>query len=150
MKLDTLTYKKGSRNHKRKTYGRGFGSGIGKTSGKGTKGQKARKSGKVRLGFEGGQTPLYRKIPKVGFNNYNFSNDYQVITLSQIVKSNITDFSLESLKQHKLIKDVKKPIKLIGGSKDLKLTKPVKITVNKASKSIIDIVKNAGGEVIIK
>jgi large subunit ribosomal protein L15 len=81
MELNNLKYTKGARGHKRKTYGRGFGSGIGKTGGKGTKGQKQRKSGHVRLGFEGGQTPIYRKVPKVGFNNYNFRKQYNIVTI---------------------------------------------------------------------
>ena len=61
MELNNLKYTKGARGHKVRTYGRGFSSGLGKTSGKGTKGQNSRKSGKVRIGFEGGQTPLYRR-----------------------------------------------------------------------------------------
>ena len=82
MELNNLTYTKGARGHKRRTYGRGFSSGLGKTSGRGQKGQHSRKSGNVRIGFEGGQTPIYRKIPKVGFNSYNFATDYYVVSLA--------------------------------------------------------------------
>jgi large subunit ribosomal protein L15 len=74
MELNNLKYTKGSRGHKVKR-GRGFGCGFGKTNGRGTKGQNSRKSGGVRLGFEGGQTPLYRRLPKFGFNNYNFTTN---------------------------------------------------------------------------
>lgn len=91
MKLNKLTYTEGSRNHKEKRVGRGFGSGIGKTATRGSKGQHARKSGGTRLGFEGGQTPLYRRIPKVGFNNKNFETKYNVITLQMINDLKITD-----------------------------------------------------------
>ena len=68
---------------KRKRLGRGIGSGLGKTSGKGHKGQKARSGGGVRRGFEGGQTPLYRRIPKRGFKNH-FATEYAIINLSDL------------------------------------------------------------------
>ncbi len=146
MELNNLKYTKGSRNHKTKTYGRGFGSGIGKTSGKGTKGQKSRKSGKVRLGFEGGQTPLYRKIPKVGFNNYNFQENYEVITLNQIAKLTDATITKEVLAEKGLISSTKAKVKLIG-SKENKIAKAINITVDKASKPVADLIKSAGGVV---
>jgi len=117
MELNNLKYTKGSRNHKTKTYGRGFGSGIGKTSGKGTKGQKSRKSGHVRIGFEGGQTPIYRKIPKVGFNNVNFANQYYVVSLAQIAKLNEKKVDREVLLKARLIGNKKLPIKIIASNK---------------------------------
>ncbi len=144
MELNKLKYTKGSRNHKTKTYGRGFGSGIGKTSGKGTKGQKSRKSGKVRLGFEGGQTPLYRKIPKVGFNNYNFKENYEVITLNQIIKLGSEEITKEILVKKNLISSKDAKIKLIGNAK---LSKALVINVDKASKGAAKLVKDAGGEI---
>ena len=75
MKVEKMEYVEGSSNHKPKRVPRGIGSGMGKTSTRGTKGQKARKSGMVSIGFEGGQTPLYRRIPKVRFNNYDFAKN---------------------------------------------------------------------------
>lgn len=144
MELNNLKYTKGSRNHKTKTYGRGFGSGIGKTSGKGTKGQKSRKSGKVRLGFEGGQTPLYRKIPKVGFNNYNFKENYEVITLNQILKLNSEEITKEVLAKKNLISSKDAKVKLIGNAK---LSKALVINVDKASAGAAKLVKDAGGEI---
>ncbi len=144
MELNNLKYTKGSRNHKTKTYGRGFGSGIGKTSGKGTKGQKSRKSGKVRLGFEGGQTPLYRKIPKVGFNNYNFKENYEVITLNQIIKLGSEEITKEVLAKKNLISSKDAKVKLIGNAK---LSKALVINVDKASEGAAKLVKDAGGEI---
>ncbi|MDE7075134.1 MAG: 50S ribosomal protein L15, partial [Malacoplasma sp.] len=102
MKLESLKSNKGSR-HKTKRVGRGFGSGIGKTSTRGSKGQKSRKSGHTRPGFEGGQTTLYRRIPKIGFNNKNFANEYNVVTLSNIVKLDIANVDKKVLLEKKLI-----------------------------------------------
>lgn len=146
MELNNLKYTKGSRNHKTKTYGRGFGSGIGKTSGKGTKGQKSRKSGKVRLGFEGGQTPLYRKIPKVGFNNYNFQENYEIVTLTQVAKLG-EEVNKEVLVKAGLISSTKAKVKLIGGKKSITLSKPLNITVDKVSANVEKAISAAGGKV---
>ncbi|MDR0985493.1 MAG: 50S ribosomal protein L15 [Mycoplasmataceae bacterium] len=148
MELNNLKYTKGSRGHKRKTYGRGFGSGIGKTGGKGTKGQKQRKSGHVRLGFEGGQTPIYRKIPKVGFNNFNFKSNYNVVTLDQINKSKLDVVDYKSLIEKRIIKNNKLPIKVIGNTKLIKsITLKINIITEGAKKAVeaakgtIEIVK---------
>jgi large subunit ribosomal protein L15 len=128
MELHNLKYTKGSRRHKVKTYGRGFGSGIGKTGGKGTKGQKQRKSGQVRLGFEGGQTPIYRKIAKVGFNSYNFKTNYNVITLEQINHLKATIIDYKALVEARVIKNNRLPIKVIGNTK---LNQPYEINAHK-------------------
>ena len=80
----------------RRRVGRGIGSGLGKTSGRGHKGQKARSGGGVRRGFEGGQTPLYRRLPKRGFNNIN-AKDYTEVTLTMLNKSTVTDVTAETL-----------------------------------------------------
>ena len=80
----------------RRRVGRGIGSGLGKTSGKGHKGQKARSGGGVRRGFEGGQTPLYRRLPKRGFTNIHAKN-YTEVTLTMLNKSNSTDVTAETL-----------------------------------------------------
>ena len=71
--------------HRKKRVGRGEGSGRGKTSGRGGKGQTARSGGSIRPGFEGGQMPLYRKLPHRGFNNYNFRTEYAIINLGDLV-----------------------------------------------------------------
>ena len=80
----------------RRRVGRGIGSGLGKTSGRGHKGQKARSGGGVRRGFEGGQTPLYRRLPKRGFNNIHAKN-YTEVTLTMLNKSTVNDVTTETL-----------------------------------------------------
>ena len=80
----------------RRRVGRGIGSGLGKTSGRGHKGQKARSGGGVRRGFEGGQTPLYRRLPKRGFNNIH-ANNYTEVTLTMLNKSTVSDVTAETL-----------------------------------------------------
>lgn len=138
MNLHNLKYTKGARGHKRRTYGRGFSSGLGKTSGRGTKGQHARKSGNLRIGFEGGQTPIYRKIPKVGFNNYNFKKNIYVINLDQIISSNLTVINRENLLKHGLIEKQPWPIKLIGShKKDAKINSAWEISVELISKPLL-------------
>lgn len=137
MELHNLKYTKGARGHKVRTYGRGFSSGLGKTSGKGTKGQKSRKSGHVRIGFEGGQTPIYRKIPKVGFNTFNFRKNYYVINVDQIVKTKLTTINHETLLAKKMIGNQPYPIKLIGSrNKTLKVDPSWTIEVNAISSSL--------------
>ena len=86
----------------RKRVGRGIGSGLGKTSGKGHKGQKARSGGGVRRGFEGGQTPLYRRLPKRGFTNIHAKN-YTEVTLTMLNNSKATDVTAESLVEEGII-----------------------------------------------
>lgn len=131
MELHSLKYTKGSRDQKVKRVGRGHGSGMGKTSTRGQDGQKSRKSGHTRLGFEGGQTPLYRRVPKIGFNNINFSNQYNVVTLKNIIEKGLTDVNFETLNGVGLISNKKWPIKLIGNTK---LEKPINVKVQKISK----------------
>ena len=94
MKLGEL--KPAVKKEKRTRVGRGVGSGLGKTSGKGHKGQKARSGGGVRRGFEGGQTPLYRRLPKRGFNNIHAKN-YTEVTLTMLNKSTVNDVTAETL-----------------------------------------------------
>lgn len=98
---------------KPKRKGRGTSSGLGKTSGKGTKGQNARTGGGVRPGFEGGQTPLYRRISKRGFTNPT-NITYTIINLDQIDKIKETDITPKVLYQLKIIKDKKHQIKVLG------------------------------------
>ena len=105
----------------RKRLGRGTGSGTGKTSGKGHKGQKARSGGGVRRGFEGGQTPLYRRLPKRGFTNIN-SKNYTEVTLTMLNKSKATDVTAESLVEEGIIGKVNDGIVILAtGTLDKKL-----------------------------
>ena len=96
MKLDEL--KPADKKTKRTRVGRGIGSGLGKTSGRGHKGQKARSGGGVRRGFEGGQTPLYRRLPKRGFNNSKFAKNYTEVTLTMLNHSTSEVVDADKLK----------------------------------------------------
>ena len=119
MKLDEL--KPAQVNTKRTRVGRGVGSGIGKTSGRGHKGQKARSGGGVRRGIEGGQTPLYRRLPKRGFNNIN-AKDYTEVTLTMLNKSTVTDVTAETLLADGIIGKVNDGIVILAtGKLDKKL-----------------------------
>ena len=104
-----------------KRVGRGTGSGLGKTSGRGQKGQKARSGGGVRRGFEGGQTPLYRRLPKRGFNNFN-GKTYTEVTLTMLNKSKATDVTAETLLEEHIIGKVNDGIVVLAtGKLDKKL-----------------------------
>ena len=105
----------------RKRVGRGMASGLGKTSGRGHKGQKARSGGGVRRGFEGGQTPLYRRLPKRGFTNIHAKN-YTEVTLTMLNKSNATDVTAETLLEEGIIGKVNDGIVVLAtGKLDKKL-----------------------------
>lgn len=134
MKLDEL--KPAQVNTKRTRVGRGVGSGIGKTSGRGHKGQKARSGGGVRRGFEGGQTPLYRRLPKRGFNNIHAKN-YTEVTLTMLNKSKATDVTAESLLEEGIIGKINDGIVVLAtGKLDKKLNvKAVRFTA-KAKETI--------------
>ena len=131
-------------NPTRKRLGRGIGSGLGKTAGKGHKGQKARKSGGIRAGFEGGQTPLYRRLPKYGFKNPNMKV-FQVLNLESLKVFKDGDaVTLESLATKGLIKSVNEPVKLLArGDVHAKLT----IKLHKVSGSAKEKIVKAGGNV---
>ncbi|MGH7525668.1 MAG: 50S ribosomal protein L15 [Gemmatimonadales bacterium] len=112
MTLSDLSPSPGS-TQTRKRVGRGPGSGLGKTSGKGHKGHKARTGGQTNPGFEGGQMPMYRRLPKRGFTN-PFKVTAQVVNLSQLEKVNAPDVSPETLYSAGLIAKVDRPVKLLG------------------------------------
>lgn len=147
MKLHNLEYTKGSRNHKEKRVGRGHGTGFGKTSGRGQDGQKSRKSGQVRLAFEGGQTPLYRRVPKVGFNNDRFATKFNIVTLDRILeisnKLNVTNFTLNFLYENKVAKYANLPIKVISSKKELKLPKQLVIEAHKFTQGALETIANS-------
>lgn len=141
--LANLSPAKGS-NRKKKRLGRGPGSGLGKTSGKGHKGQKARKGGKVRPGFEGGQMPLYRRLPKRGFKN-PFRVEYNPINLDALNRFEAgTRVTPEVLAQAGLLPKPTSPVKLLGrGSLD----KAITVVVHKTSASAKAAVEKVGGQV---
>ena len=119
MKLDDL--KPATKKVKRNRVGRGMASGNGKTSGRGHKGQKARSGGGVRRGFEGGQTPLYRRLPKRGFNNIHAKN-YTEVTLTMLNKSTVADVTAETLLADGIIGKVNDGIVVLAtGKLDKKL-----------------------------
>ena len=134
---------------KRKRVGRGPGSGLGKTCGRGHKGAKSRSGFKNKRGFEGGQTPLKRRLPKFGFTNPN-RQTYQIINLDRLEKlEQLTDgasLEMQQMLEMGLIRNTKTPVKLLGRGS---LTKKIKITVDKASRGAVESVTQAGGEVII-
>ena len=135
MKLNEL---KAAVNTKTRTrVGRGLGSGLGKTSGRGQKGQKSRSGGGVRRGFEGGQTPLYRRLPKRGFNN-KFARNYTEVTLTMLNKSKSDVVDAESLIKDGIIAKANDGIVVLAtGKLEKKLTvKAVKFT--KAAKEQIE------------
>lgn len=147
MELNNLQYTKGSRGHKRRTYGRGFSSGLGKTSGRGQKGQHSRKSGNVRIGFEGGQTPIYRKIPKVGFNSFNYRKNIYAVGMDAIINAKLTIVNREELLKHHLIGKCNFPIKVIGSSKPLKDIGKLSFEVELMSKPLMEKLTKAGCKV---
>ena len=134
MKLDEL--KPEQVNTKRTRVGRGVGSGIGKTSGRGHKGQKARSGGGVRRGFEGGQTPLYRRLPKRGFTNIH-AKTYTEVTFKMLNKSKATDVTAESLLEEGIIGKINDGIVILAtGKLDKKLNVKAKRFTAKAKEEI--------------
>ncbi len=134
MKLDEL--KPAVKKENRRRVGRGTGSGLGKTSGKGHKGQKARSGGGVRRGFEGGQTPLYRRLPKRGFKNINAKN-YTEVTFTMLNKSEATDVTAETLIAEGIIGKANDGIVILAtGKLDKKLNVKAKRFTAKAKEQI--------------
>jgi len=143
MELNELKFTTGS-NKNRKRVGRGIGTGHGKTSGRGQKGQNSRSGGGVRVGFEGGQNPLVFRIAKKGFNNYEFSTRYAVINMSDLEKfDNGAEITPELLKEMGIVKDMKDGLKVLGNGE---LTKKLTVNANKFSKVAKEKIENAGGK----
>ena len=126
----------------RKRVGRGTGSGKGKTSGKGHKGQKARSGGGVRRGFEGGQTPLYRRLPKRGFTNIN-SKNYTEVTLTMLNKSKATDVTAESLVEEGIIGKINEGIVVLATGK---LEKKLNVKAKRFTASAKEKIEALGGK----
>ena len=140
MKLNELKPATGSRS-KRLRKGRGLSSGHGFTSGRGTKGQKAH--GKTRLGFEGGQMPLYRQIPKRGFTYIN-PKEYAIDNLASLIKfDDGTEVTPQLLMESGLVKNLKSGIKVLGSGK---LEKKLTVKANKFSASAVSAIEAAGGK----
>ncbi|PWA12936.1 50S ribosomal protein L15 [Pueribacillus theae] len=143
MKLHELKPSEGSR-HSRKRVGRGIGSGNGKTAGKGHKGQNARSGGGVRPGFEGGQMPLFQRLPKRGFTNIN-RKEYAVVNLEKLNRFDEgTEVTPELLLETRVISKLKDGVKILGnGALEKKLT----VKAHKFSSSAKEAIETAGGNV---
>ena len=143
MKLHTLSPAEGS-TKERFRKGRGAGSGNGKTAGKGHKGQNARSGGGVRPGFEGGQLPLYRKLPKRGFKNFLFKKNYAVINVEVLNKFNDGDVvDNVALFKAGIIDTVKTPVKVLGEGN---VTKNLTVQAQIFSASAKEKIEAAGGK----
>ena len=144
--LDKLVKPK-SQNKNRKRIGRGPGSGTGKTSGKGHKGQKSRSGYKRKAGFEGGQTPLFRRLPKKGFCNIHKTN-WSIVNLSQINEckklKGVSEITPELLSKVGLIRNSDNPVKLLGKGD---LIEPLHFKVGKVSRSVAEKIRKAGGKI---
>ena len=140
MKLGSLKIlKKSSRNRKR--VGRGHGSGLGRTSGRGEKGYHSRSGSKHRPWFEGGQMPLHRRVPKRGFTSTS-RNEFQIVNISQIESIDSSEISPSVLKELGIIKYSLRPVKILARGN---LSKKVNVVASAFSKSAIEkIVKNGG------
>ena len=143
MKLHELEKNIGA-THAKKRVGHGPGSGLGKTSGRGQKGQKARSGGSINPVFEGGQLPLYRRLPKRGFSNYPFKKEYAVINLTDLnVFEDGTVVTPALLKERGIVKKQLSGIKVLGeGQLEKKLT----VQAHKFSKNAIDKINESGSK----
>ena len=143
MKLHELEKNIGAK-QARKRVGRGPGSGLGKTCGRGQKGQKARSGGSINPVFEGGQLPLYRRLPKRGFTNHMFKTEYAVINVSDLNRFNNGDVITPALLKEKgIIKKQLSGIKVLGNGK---LEKKLTIQANKFTKSALEKIKESGSK----
>lgn len=143
MKLNELKYNEGSKKDI-KRLGRGSSSGTGKTSGRGENGQKKRSGGGVRVGFEGGQLPLYRRLPKRGFSNAMFKKTYSVINVADLDKfEDGTEVTPELLVEMGIIKKVLSGIKVLGNGK---LNKKLTVKADKFSSVAKEKIEKAGGK----
>lgn len=145
MNLDKIPSIKGA-THPTKRLGRGEGSGHGKTSGKGHKGQKARSGGGIRIGFQGGQIPLYRTLPRRGFNNAKFRRHFQELNLDDLARVEGDTVNRESLLRCGLIRKNGPGVKLLGNGG---VTKALTVEVDKISASAKSKIEAAGGKVVL-
>jgi large subunit ribosomal protein L15 len=135
----------------RKTVGRG--GSRGGTSGKGNKGQKARSGGYVKAQFEGGQTPLTRRLPRRGFNNKNFSIRYDIVSLEKIVSlaqaDNCNEINKQFLLENNCIKKSSKRVKILLSKSDFIVSLPLIISIDACSQSVHSKIEAAGGKIIL-
>jgi len=144
VELHTLSPAEGSRQNSKRV-GRGPGSGTGKTAGRGQKGQKSRSGGKVKIGFEGGQMPLQRRIPKRGFTPLN-RVEYQVVNLSRLGRMDGTDVTPETLKAHGLVRSTRKRVKILAQGD---IERALSVTAHAVSAKAREKIEAAGGSVTL-
>lgn len=147
MRLNTLAPRPGAK-HRTKRLGCGESSGHGKTSGKGNKGQNSRSGGSIRIGFEGGQMPMHRRLPKKGFNNSSFAFHYAIVNLADLEERFDDGATVDetALRAIKLVKGgAWDGVKLLGSGT---LTKKLTVAVDKVSASAKEQIEKAGGTVV--
>jgi large subunit ribosomal protein L15 len=132
-------------NTERKRVGRGMGSGMGKTSTRGHKGQGSRSGSSLMRGFEGGQMPLHRRLPKRGFTNI-FRSEYTIVNLDRIAELGLSEIALEDYRKLGLASTKNPLIKILGSGE---LTGAVTIHAHKFSKSAVEKIQNAGGKAVV-
>ena len=132
---------------KSRRVGRGNGSGLGRTSGRGHKGAGQRSGFKHRYWFEGGQMPLYRRVPMRGFNNSNFQKSYEIVNLSKISKIKDKNIDSEVLFKNGLISSVFAAVKILGNGD---IDKAYNITASSFSESAVKKIEEAGGKVVVE
>jgi large subunit ribosomal protein L15 len=129
----------------RKRVGRGMGSGMGKTSTRGHKGQGSRSGSSLMRGFEGGQMPLHRRLPKRGFTNI-FKKQYAIVNLGRLEKLEGDTFTPDRLREHGIIKNLKEGLKVLGSGP---LTRKIRVEAHLFSKSALEKIQAAGGEAVV-
>ena len=144
MDLGKLTPAKGSLKN-RKRIGRGQGSGTGRTAGKGNKGYGSRSGSKAKIHYEGGQTPLMRRLPKRGFSNYPFKQEVQIVNVSRIDSLDLEKIDVNILIEKGIIKKAHLPVKILG-SGDIK--KAVEVIADMFSATAVKKIEKAGGKAI--
>lgn len=148
LNLSNLGAPKGANSNKKRV-GRGMGSGMGKTSTRGHDGQRARSGSRMMRGFEGGQMPLHRRLPKRGFTNI-FRQEYQVLSLDTIelfaATKNVTELTLDSMKSLGLLKKKKALVKVLANGE---ISSAVTVYAHKFSKQAQEKIENAGGKAVV-
>lgn len=134
--------------HRKKRVGCGEGGGRGKTSGRGGKGQTARSGGSIRPGFEGGQMPLYRKLPHRGFNNFNHRVEVAVVNVGDLagLPASVTDITASVLAENGLLRAGENRVKVLGEGE---LSRALKVTATRFSASAKEKIEKAGGQAIV-
>ncbi len=144
MSLGNLTPAQGS-TRDRKRIGRGNASGQGRTAGKGHKGYHSRSGAKAKLHYEGGQTPLMRRLPKRGFSNYHFKRTIQIVNVDRIAALGLEKVDVNTMIENGMVKKADLPVKILGNGE---IGTAVEVSADLFSKSAIEKIEKAGGKAI--